>query len=170
MATNAEAAAPLERPSWRADLLRAVAIAAVAVVLGLVTNALNEKPVPVLAHDGPGAPPEKAPRISPEKLASALNAGRAVIILDVRNAEPFRGGHPAEALNLPYASFAEHYQQLNLSTRLRAAEQIVLLCESERCPSADRAAKLLAQLGHTGIVVLHGGWEAYRAAGLPVER
>jgi len=160
---------PLPISSWRREIQRVLAIAAAASILGLITNALNEKPVPLFVRDGPGAPPERARRMSAVSLKAALSDGRVILILDVRGEDAFAAGHPQFALNAPATNFIDHYAKLNLSTLLLAAEDIVLLCESDQCPSADRAAKQLAELGHKNTHVLQDGWTAYRAAGLPLD-
>lgn len=149
------------------EVLRALVIVVAAGAMGLSTNALKEKPVPLLARDGPGAPPERARRISAAGLKAGLEAGRAIIVLDVRSEEKFAAGHAANARNAPAPEFLTHYARLHLSTLLLAAEDVVLICESDLCPSADRVAKQLGELGHKNVHVLQDGWEAYRAAGLP---
>ncbi len=153
---------------WRRDILRAALIVAGSAALSLSVNALSARPVPLLAGDGPGALPERAPRVGVVELQALLSSGEFVVLLDVRGAEPFASGRPAGALNAPAAEFLQHYPALNL--RLKAAAQVVVLCESEECPSADRVAKLLAELGHGNVRVLDGGFKAYSAAGLPLEK
>ncbi|HYG77313.1 MAG TPA: rhodanese-like domain-containing protein [Planctomycetota bacterium] len=155
--------------AFSTELLRVGVILLAAGVLGLATNALSDKPVPLLSKNGPGAPPQRARRMSAETLKKSFEAGRPIIILDVRSADKFAAGHAQNARNAPAAEFIDYYGRLNLSTLLLAAEDVVLLCEGDLCPSADRVAKQLNELGHKNVHVLQDGWEAYRAAGLPVE-
>ena len=158
-----------ENVSWRGECLRSVAVVAVSAAVALGLNCLTAKPVPLLASDGPGSLPERALRINVEDLRTLLASGRAVLLLDVRRDEPFQAGHAVGALPAPADDFAAHYQNLNLSTRLLAAEDIILVCESDDCPSADRVAKFLKDLQHANVRVIYGGWQAYAQAGLPVE-
>jgi thiosulfate/3-mercaptopyruvate sulfurtransferase len=150
----------------RRDIARLAAIVAASTALALATNALSARPVPILSARGPGAWPEREPRVTAEALRSALASGRPPLLLDARSEEAFRLSRPAGAVHVPYERLAGAYGAL--AQTLREASSVVVLCENESCPSADRAARLLAELGHANVAVLHGGWEAYRAAGLPV--
>jgi rhodanese-related sulfurtransferase len=145
-------------------------IVAASTALGLCVNYMGERPVPLLARDGPGAQPERAPRISLEALQTAMKAGRPILLLDVRREESFKLAHPLGGMNAPAEEFITHYERLNLATMLLAAETVVLVCESDQCPTGDRVSKLLSEVGHRNVKVLQGGWMAYRDSGLPVER
>ncbi len=156
--------------SLRRDLARLLAVVAASSALGFATNALSAKPVPVFSSRGPGAWPERAPRVAADGLRSALAAGGRPLLLDVRSAEAFRSGRAEGSVNAPYDRFIDEYGGPDLAPLLRAAPWVVVLCENESCPSADRVARLLAELGHPNVGVFQGGWEAYRAAGLPEAR
>ncbi len=162
----AACAKPAPRP-WLREGLRVLAILAAASALGLITNAAGDRPVPLLARDGPGAPPERAPRLGIETLRAALASPRPPLLLDVRREELFATAHANGALNAPADAFITHYQQLNLATLLQTVETVVLICESDQCPSGDRVAKLLRELGHTNARVLQGGWMEYSRSNLP---
>lgn len=157
---------PENRGRWKGDFARAAAILAVSSLLALSTNALFARPVPLFSLDGPGAWPERAPRLSVAALESAVRERRAILVLDVRREEAFLAAHPAMALNAPYERFMERYGSLGLGPLVKAAETVVLLCESSECPTADRAALLLKHSGHSNIHVLEGGWAAYRMSGM----
>ena len=151
-------------------MLRVLVIFAIASIFGLATNAFSDKPVPLLAADGPGAPPERAPRISIESLKTELASQKAILLIDVRREETFKSAHPAGAKNAPAEEFLVEYTRQNFSTLLRAAEQVVLLCDGEQCPSADRVAKMLRTFKHDNVRVLQDGWNAYEKSGLPIEK
>ncbi|HYF49620.1 MAG TPA: rhodanese-like domain-containing protein [Planctomycetota bacterium] len=161
-------AAPHAAASWGGDMARAIAIVVAAALLGIVLNSFSRKPVPLLAGDGPGAPPPQHPRITVEQLKDAFDKGRLLMIVDVRSPQAFAAGHPFGAQNAHAPKFMDRYPEL--SKHMPGAESVVLMCESEQCPYADRVAKLLIDAGHDNIKVLHGGWKAYAAAGLPVEK
>jgi rhodanese-related sulfurtransferase len=148
--------------SWKQDLLRALGIVVAAAILGLTMNAFSRKPVPLLASNGPGAQPEKHQRIGVEQLKTALQT-QQVLILDVRKEAVFNRGHPARALSIPAEKFDQLYGQW--ADALKNAELVVVLCDSEECPNADRVAKKLQQ---ENVRVLHDGWRAYKAAGLEI--
>ncbi|MCY3022173.1 MAG: rhodanese-like domain-containing protein [Planctomycetota bacterium] len=159
-----------ETSTWRAECLRALAVLAFAGALGLVVNRLIDKPVPLLSANGPGALPERATRISLPAFTTLLSSQKALLLLDVRTPAAFNREHAPGALNAPSDNFAAHYQELSLSAILQAAEEVVLLCESDDCPSADRVARFLRDLKHENVRVFEGGWGAYVKAGLQVER
>jgi rhodanese-related sulfurtransferase len=151
----------------KADLLRLALLTGGASLLGLAVNAGRQSPIPLMAVDGPGALPARAERITVEEWRRAMDQGRPWLLLDVRRAEAFQAEHAPWALSVPATSFVEAYQRLNLGSALKAAERVVVLCESASCPAGDRAAKTLAELGHAETRVLQGGWESYVKAGLP---
>jgi rhodanese-related sulfurtransferase len=151
---------------WARELGRAAAILVASSAMGLAFNAVSARPVPLLARDGPGAWPERAPRIAAKDLRSAWEANRAVLLLDVRSEDSFRSGHSPRALHAPAPEFLRHYNRLGLATVLRAAEEIVVVCDGEDCSAGDRVAKVLRDLGHGPVRVVEGGWSAARSAGL----
>lgn len=151
--------------TWKTEILRALMILGCGTVLALAVNAASKNPVPLLAADGPGALPERAPRITAEALKAAL-AANAVFVLDVRHEETFAAGHPLGAVNAPAEDFMSHYGRLNLGPHLESAQTVVVVCDSELCPAGDRVAKMLAGMNHKNVRVLHGGWDAYQKAGL----
>lgn len=164
---------------WRQEALRVLAVLAVSTALALLTNRFSQEPVPLLAPDGPGAPTERALRISIPALREALEADAVTVLVDVRAEEQFHAGHAAFALNLPYVShereFRELYREKRFGSRLAGADDIVMICESADCTVGDRAAKslralLLSSAGRAPrIRVLHGGWQAYKNSDLPLE-
>jgi len=155
--------------SWRMECLRAVAVVVSSAALALATNHFAAYPVPLLAADGPGALPERAERIGVAEFKNLLASQKAVLLLDVRRDEAFNAGHAAASLHAPADDFAAQYERLNLDAKLQTAEQVVLICESDDCLSADRVAKLLKDLRYPNVRVFYGGWSAYVEAGFQVE-
>ena len=157
--------------SWKTEGLRAAAVVVFSAGLALATNGLSSYPVPLLAADGPGALPERAQRIGAEEYRKLLAAQKALLLLDVRSKEAWgeSAGHAAGALHAPFDDFAAYYARLNLDSKLLEAEEVVLICESDDCLSADRTAKLLKDLHYPNVRVFYGGWNAYVEAGFQVE-
>lgn len=154
---------------WGREFLRATIIVAVAGALGLTVNAIKEKPLAVLDANGPGAFPEE-PRVLPAQLKEWLNSKKTVLILDVRNDDNYNLGHAPQSIHAPEPQFDESYHAQNLETILRAADEVVVLCDSSECPAADRIAKSLREMGHKNINVLQDGWRGYlQQTDLPVE-
>lgn len=162
--------------TWRQHLLRTVIIVVVSILLGLLTNALNAHPINILSPNGPGAWPDRAVRITVTALKEALaasagkNGSPGILLLDVRGATEFKAGHAPTAVHVPAAQFIENYGRLNLSTLLNRAEFTVIICESDECPTADRAARVLKDLKHNNVRVLQNGWMAYTKAGMEIVR
>jgi len=154
---------------WKTDFLRAAAVVFFSAMLALATNYCCAYPVPLLASDGPGALPERAERIGVEEFKKLVASQKAVLLLDVRRDEVFNAGHAAGSLHTPFEDFAAQYERLNLDAKLQAADEVVLICESDDCLTADRAAKLLKDLHYPNVRVFYGGWSAYAEAGFPVE-
>lgn len=89
-----------------------------------------------------------------------------VTLLDVREPDEFAAGHLAHAANVPRGL---------LEFRLSAdpaladpARPVLLYCKSGG--RAALAAATLQQMGFTGVCSIAGGYDAWRAAGLPVEQ
>ena len=94
--------------SWSRELGRMAAIIAVSSLIGLTANALSPRPVPLLASDGPGAWPDRAPRIGAAELAAAWAGKRALLLLDVRSLSAFQAGHASAAVHAPAVDFLQH--------------------------------------------------------------
>ncbi len=150
----------------RRDLLRTAFLTAAGLVLGIGVDALSARPLRIFDAQGPGAWPERAPRATVDELRRWLELREPLAILDVRSRKAFETGHAPEAFNAPGPRFLQEYAQQGLGPRLRGALRILVICESERCPAADRVAAQLEKLGHAGVQVLHGGWSEYSKAGL----
>lgn len=160
--------APAARPLFAAsDILRALAVLALATVLGLGLNTQKKQPVPVFAADGPGALPDRAPRIAAPELKGMSRT--VALLIDIREVDAVRKGRPKGSYNAPMSRFIEALTEQDLITKMNGAEIVVLICESAECPLADRAYKLLEPLKLPKLRVLDGGWEAYEKLGLPID-
>lgn len=151
---------------WRRDLCRAAAIVTASTVLGLATNSLSARPLRVLGAERSIGDAVREPRIGVEELKAEWARGRALLLLDVRSDSSYAAGHSPKALHAPASGFLGHYDRLGLATVLKATEGVVVVCDNDDCAAADRVALQLRTLGHRGVRVLDGGWEAARKAGL----
>ncbi len=87
--------------------------------------------------------------------------------VDARAAELYAQGHVPGALSAPPAG-----SEAELPTffeRLPLEGPIVIYCEGGDCHSSLALAKRLHEKGFTDLRVFGGGWEEWRAAGLPEE-
>lgn len=107
-------------------------------------------------------PLEEAKRIADE---------RSAVFVDVRAEEQFKQGH------IPGSRCLSVEQLRSLSSAnsplpawLQRDRQYVLLCASLFCPKDRQAAELLHRLGFRRLSIFKDGYQAWVAAGYPVER
>jgi rhodanese-related sulfurtransferase len=103
--------------------------------------------------------------IAPQDLASRLEAGEALILVDLRDPEAYREGHLPGALSVPSGISVERWIPQRVGTGLGA----VLYDAGGEDHSAAHEASHLGHLWYQGLLVLKGGVEAWREAGLPLE-
>ena len=110
---------------------------------------------------------ERAPgsgaSITGAEIVQRIREGTAPLILDVRSAEEFQGGHIFGAVNIPHDQLSERLAELEISE----SEQVVVHCQSSR--RAAFAENVLSETGHTRVRDLEGHWKGWREAGLPTE-
>ena len=149
----------------RKSLERAVIIAVVGVLTGLLWNAISPRGIPYVT------PPKKQPKaeefIELAK-AKALWDGGSAIFIDAREPVDFAAGHIATALNLPVLEFDKHYGEL--APRLSTEAQIIAYCDGTECELSHRLQTRLREAGYTNVHILFNGWTAWRQAGHPTEQ
>lgn len=102
---------------------------------------------------------EPIKEVLPAKLYDLIVAGEAIVV-DVREAEEFAGGHVPGAINLPLSNF--HPDQLP-----EADGRTIVL----NCAGGVRSAKALQMCSEVPVDThLAGGMGAWNQAGLPVQR
>ncbi|WP_321476444.1 rhodanese-like domain-containing protein [uncultured Paludibaculum sp.] len=102
--------------------------------------------------------------IAPADLKSWNASGQRPVLIDVREDSEWQAGHAARAL---------HISRWALDERIGAAvprktTRMVLYCQGG--VRSALAADKLQKMGYTNVFSLAGGFVAYQAAGLPVER
>jgi membrane protein DedA with SNARE-associated domain/rhodanese-related sulfurtransferase len=104
-------------------------------------------------------------RMSVEELYELMSTGAAPLVVDVRSAIARR----LEPKRIPGALHVPHdqvHQHLNDIARDR---EVILYCTCPNEASAAQVAKLLMRHGFARVRPLHGGLDAWIAAGYPVE-
>ena len=94
----------------------------------------------------------------------ALGEGPDFVLLDVRSAELYAGGHVPGAVHLPHGKIIE--------SRLApypAGTVFVVYCGGPHCNGAHRAALRLAQLGRP-VKLMVGGMTGWLDEGFAIER
>ncbi len=90
-----------------------------------------------------------------------INQGKTVV-LDVRNAEDFAGGHIRGALNIPLADLPKRVGELEKSR----SKNVIVVCQAG--VNSARAGAQLGKAGFNEVYSLAGGLSAWQAQGLPV--
>lgn len=92
------------------------------------------------------------------------------VVLDARPGVFYQVGHVPGARSLSRAEFETDYARERTFLETHRQETIVVYCSGEECTDSRMVAVALAKLGYRQVLVFGGGWEEWRAAGLPEER
>jgi len=93
------------------------------------------------------------------QIVRLINQGATVV--DIREAEPFAGGHIVDAVNLPAAS-----PDSQGAARLKKNRTIVLVCENGM--KSRQAVETWRKAGFENVFSLGGGLAAWRQDNLPI--
>ena len=104
------------------------------------------------------------PRISIDEL-KVLIERKAVLVIDVRDADSFAKGRIPGAVNVDYTRIFQDADRFKGETRT-----IVTYCACAREMTSARAAVDLAAKGISGAKALVGGWDEWVSRGEKIER
>lgn len=102
-------------------------------------------------------------KVVPAQEAVMLINKQNAAVVDIRNAEEFRKGHIAGAINVPNSQLKAN--NLNLIEKYKD-KPLVLVCESGMTTSG--AGRLLSKAGFSQVHTLRGGMTDWRTQNLPV--
>jgi rhodanese-related sulfurtransferase len=102
------------------------------------------------------------PRVTADELRAKLASGEAVAV-DVRGSVPYELGHLPGAVWMPLGMLQSR------AGELPEDKLLVAYCTCKAEETSLEAAMLLAKGGFPHVAVLHGGYPAWTAAGLPTE-
>lgn len=102
--------------------------------------------------------------LAPAQLLEHQHAGHAPLLLDVRHADEYSGGHIDGALNIPVEQLAARHGALGVSRD----SDIVVYCQSGR--RAAKAQALLQSMGYSHVRLLDGSIQGWRQQSLPLVR
>ena len=102
-------------------------------------------------------------RVDVETFAKEFDAGAYKLVVDVRTAQEFAGGHVPGAVNIPIDQLKARMVELEP----HRADKVGVICQSGRRSLA--ASQTLAEAGFTGVVDVEGGTGAWISAGHKVE-
>lgn len=109
-----------------------------------------------------GYPTQRIETISPPALLEQLRAGHGPVVVDVRFDDEWIDGH------IPGALHIENGRIPREDLDIPPDRPIVVHCETRNRSTAG--ISVLARKGYRNLVLLDGGFSAWRAAGLEVER
>src|SRR5438552_17714246 len=116
---------------------RALLILLLGAALGLLSNAISPKGIPLIT------PPKKAAKAEefiPLEKAHELWAGGGIFV-DARKPEDYEQGHIANALNLPVEESEQYYTKV--APMLASDSRIVVCCYGRECELSHRLANQL---------------------------
>ncbi len=177
------------------DFIGFLALVAISAVIGLGVNQFRANPLP-LVYQTPGErlaatvvgrnsveggewrvkrDAWTVTGISLDELRSLLGKPE-VLILDARPTGFYKRGHIPSALSLSKLDFQRDFtrllprlREISRDPRHTTHDQIVVYCYDADCDDGEIVAQALVQLGFAPVRVFKGGWEAWKAARLPVE-
>ena len=141
-------------------ILRALLIALIGAVFGLLHNAVSGHHIPYFA------PPKVAPMASdfiPVDEAGQFWLASSGFFLDARAPADYAAGHITGAYSLPVEAFETRYPKV--ADMLTLESRLVLYCDGLKCDLSHDLATRLRQLGYKNIRILQNGWTEWRSAG-----
>ena len=99
--------------------------------------------------------------------AEGLFAMNETLFIDSRNAEAFKAGHIAGAVNIPYEDKID--TSLLIERSIPKEQSLVIYCDGSQCQSSVGLSRFLHDQGFTDIRVFFGGWKEWQMEGLPME-
>jgi rhodanese-related sulfurtransferase len=93
-----------------------------------------------------------------------LDSGEKPLLIDTREDNEWSAGHAAGAIHL-----GKGIIERDIETKIPdKATKMVLYCGGGF--RSALAADALQQMGYTNVISLDGGWRAWQAAGMPIEK
>ena len=126
-----------------------------ALLIGLVASLLAS---PALGGHGAGPP---VPTVPPDQAQRLLDAGEPVVFIDLRPAESYLRGHVRGARSVPLADLTWRLGEVPRAGR------VLLYGDSDY--ETTEAYIVLGDRGYRNVMVLGGGFAAWRSRGLPIE-
>ncbi len=108
----------------------------------------------------------RGPVIDTREFKQRMDAGRKLLVLDVRSAQDFVGeqGHIDGAVNIPLEELPRRMDEIGAYLE----QPVAIVCRTDR--RSAKAALLLTEQGFADVHVVRGGMTKWIEAGLPVTR
>lgn len=138
-----------------------VLVLAVGLLAGCSGVAASGGETVAVVAEGAASEVQWGQEVSPEVVAS-LNAEGQIVVIDVREAWEYDGGHIPGALLIPLAALPDRVDEIPTD------QPVVLACRSGN--RSMQAHNFLQQQGFDNVHNMTGGMIAWQAAGLDIER
>lgn len=102
-----------------------------------------------------------ASRVDPQQATRLMNKEQALVI-DLRDNNAFSQGHIVGAKNIPHTRLSQEIADL----AKYKSKPVILICDLGR--NSASSGTLMRKQGFEKVVMLSGGIQAWRAAGLPL--
>jgi len=146
------------------------AVLVISAVVGFCINALRSDGVPII---GDWSTSSKLTISTGENIEISVQDARRLcledkaIVLDARSPEEYQAGHIDCAVNLPWLSFDEYFQ--NISEKLPEDKIIITYCDGETCSLSKDLAMTLIDMGFKNVKVLVNGWSVWVQNNFPTK-
>lgn len=152
---------------FRTALREALAIAAIAAVLGFASTAIRDTGVfgASVSVEARQPRPDSPTMIHLPEARDLFETGGALFI-DARHAFDFARGHIRGAVNLPLGEFDSRTSLLDSLPRNKV---LITYCDGIECNSSIGLASKLRDAGFSGVRIFFGGWNEWQAQNLPTE-
>lgn len=163
---------------WKKEITRAIALVILAALVAAGVNTMSSARIAwvgtwpsTFGADTAAVPPSYTQDDPPilrldEAVAKFQSAG--AVFLDARDSSDFVVGHIPQALNLPFDYYDEHAGAI--LPQVPKDAQIVTYCGGADCELSLYLARQLRQEGYTNLFIFFGGYVAWEAAGMPVDK
>mgnify|MGYP001049198167 CR=1 FL=1 len=153
-------------------VLQAIGLTGLACAIGLVVNWARPQGLPLVA-DKPYEIYKPCPVVSAEAEGVAVDALpqdlSGWVLIDSRRERAFEQAHPAGARPVPYDPLQLPEESVLTELRREKAAGILVIGDNQ-IDSGRLLGAELAGAGLRGVRYLQGGFDAWRAAGRPVEK
>ena len=151
-------------------LTRALFLALVGVLSGVVVNSLRPDGIPWVyawsAHVEVRTLQAQMAIATVDEVAEATHTG-SHIILDARSSDEFHRGAIPGAISLPFGNVEQAFPEVQLF--LFEEQPIITYCSGPTCDEALLLGLFLRDQGYTNVAVYVAGFEEWDALGHPVE-
>ena len=156
---------------WVKTLWQIPAILAIALGMGLISNALRLDSLQLV---GDWSAEARTTTATGEHLiislseAAKLFTEKAAVFIDARSDEDFRKGHIQGAKSLPWQNVDQRF--IEIAEEISPDVTIITYCDGETCKLSHDLALFLIDMGFNDVRVLINGWSVWQETNLSVEK